>query len=172
MEIVSYVISGALAHDDSMGHGTAIPPGDVQRMSAGRGVTHSEFNHCQDEATHFFQIWIEPQQRGLMPGYEQKTFAAAEKRGRLRLVAAPDGAQDSVTIHADAALYAGFFDGDETATMVLDPQRKGYVHLVRGALDVNGQRLHTGDAALLANETTLTLAAGQDAEVLVFDLAA
>ena len=172
MEIVSYVITGALAHDDSMGHGTAIPPGDVQRMSAGRGVTHSEFNHSQDEATHFFQIWIEPRQRGLTPGYEQKTFAAAEKRGRLRLLAAPDGAQGSVTINADAALYAGFFDGDEMATVSLNPERKAYVHLVRGALDVNGQRLHAGDAALLADETTLALAAGQDAEVLVFDLAA
>ncbi len=172
MEIVSYVISGALAHDDSMGHGTAIPPGDVQRMSAGRGVTHSEFNHSQDEATHFFQIWIEPRQRGLTPGYEQKTFAAAEKRGRLRLLATPDGAQGSVTIHADAALYAGFFDGDEMATVSLNPERKAYVHLIRGALDVNGQRLHAGDAALLSNETELTLAAGRDAEVLVFDLAA
>jgi redox-sensitive bicupin YhaK (pirin superfamily) len=172
MEIISYVISGALAHDDSMGHGTAIPPGDVQRMSAGLGVTHSEFNHSQDIATHFFQIWIDPRERGLTPGYEQKTFAAAEKRGRLRLIVSQDGAQGSVSIHADAALYAGLFDGDETATVSLNPERKGYVHLVRGALDVNGQRLHTGDAALLANETTLTLAAGQDAEVLVFDLAA
>ena len=172
MEIISYVISGALAHDDSMGHGTAIPPGDVQRMSAGLGVTHSEFNHSQDIATHFFQIWIEPRERGLTPAYEQKTFAAAEKRGRLRLIVSQDGAQGSVSIHADAALYAGLFDGDETATVSLNPERKGYVHLVRGALDVNGQRLHTGDAALLAGEITLTLAAGQDAEVLVFDLAA
>jgi redox-sensitive bicupin YhaK (pirin superfamily) len=172
MEIVSYVISGALAHDDNMGHGTVIPPGDIQRMSAGRGVTHSEFNHSQDTATHFLQIWIEPKQRGLAPGYEQKSFAAAEKRGRLRLVAAPDSAQGSVTIHADAALYAGLFDGAETATMRLHPERKAYVHLVRGTLAVNGQHLQTGDAALLANETQLTLAAGQDAEVLVFDLAA
>jgi redox-sensitive bicupin YhaK (pirin superfamily) len=172
MEIISYVISGALAHDDSMGHGTAIPPGDVQRMSAGLGVTHSEFNHSQDIATHFFQIWIEPRERGLTPAYEQKTFAAAEKRGRLRLIVSQDGAQGSVSIHADAALYAGLFDGDETATVSLNPERKAYVHLVRGALAVNGQRLHTGDAALLAGETTLTLAAGQDAEVLVFDLAA
>jgi redox-sensitive bicupin YhaK (pirin superfamily) len=170
MEIISYVVSGALAHEDNMGNGTAIPPGDVQRMSAGRGVMHSEFNHAPKEETHFFQIWIEPNQTGIDPGYEQKTFATADKRGRLLLVAAPDGAQGSVTIHADAALYAGLFDGDESATLTLNPARKAYVHLVRGALSVNGQTLHTGDAALLANESSLSLRDGKDAEVLVFDL--
>lgn len=172
MEIISYVISGELAHQDSMGNGCAIPPGDVQRMSAGRGVMHSEFNHAPNDTTHFFQIWIEPDVRGIEPGYEQKSFAPAEKRGVLRLVASPDGAQGSVTIYADARLYAGLFDGDESATLVLDPQRKAYVHLVRGEVEVNGERLAAGDAALLAQESGLVLQGGRDAEVLVFDLRA
>jgi hypothetical protein len=171
MEIISYVLEGNLAHKDSMGNVKGIPPGDVQRMSAGRGVQHSEFNHAPDQTTHFLQIWIEPNVRGIPASYEQKTFAAGDKRGTLRLVASPDGAAGSVLIHADAALYAGLFDGDEQAQLALDPARKAYVHLVRGALEVNGQTLHTGDAALIANETVLTLAHGQDAEVLVFDLA-
>jgi len=172
MEIISYVLSGELAHKDNMGNGRSIPPGDVQRMSAGRGVMHSEYNHAPQDTTHFFQIWIEPNVRGIPPGYEQKTFAAPEKRGTLRLVASPDGAQGSVTIHADARLYAGLFDGDESATLPLDPARKGYVHLVRGELEVNGQRLATGDAALIAHENQLALSAGRNAEVLVFDLSA
>ena len=172
MEIVSYVLSGELAHKDTMGNIKGIPPGDVQRMSAGRGVQHSEFNHAKDQTTHFLQIWIEPNQTGIAPSYEQKTFASEAKRGALRLVASPDGAQGSVTIHADAALYAGLFDGSESATLALDPARKGYVHLVRGALGVNGQPLQAGDAALLSGESQLTLSDGQDAEVLVFDLAA
>ncbi len=171
MEIVSYVVSGALAHRDSMGNGTAIPPGDVQRMSAGRGVTHSEFNHASDASTHFIQIWIEPNQRGIAPSYEQKTFPDAEKRGALRLVVSPDGRQGSVRIHADAALYAGLFHGDESFSLVLDPARKAYVHLLSGVLKVNGQRLLAGDAAKLADESVLTLSDGEDAEVLVFDLA-
>ena len=171
MEIISYVLEGNLAHKDSMGNVKGIPPGDVQRMSAGRGVQHSEFNHAPDQTTHFLQIWIEPNVRGIPASYEQKTFAAGDKRGTLRLMASPDGAAGSVLIHADAALYAGLFDGDEQAQLALDPARKAYVHLVRGALEVNGQTLHTGDAALIANETVLTLAHGQDAEVLVFDLA-
>ncbi|WP_079435765.1 pirin family protein [Zoogloea sp. LCSB751] len=171
MEIVSYVMSGSLAHKDSMGNGTVIPPGDVQRMSAGSGVRHSEFNHATDSVTHFLQIWIEPNQLGIAPGYEQKTFADAEKRGRLRLVASPDGADGSVLIHADARLYAGLLDGAEAATLTLDPARKAYVFLIRGALSVNGQRLEAGDAALLANEDVVALTAGRDAEVLVFDLA-
>jgi len=171
MEIVSYVVSGELAHQDSMGNGAVIPPGDVQRMSAGRGVTHSEFNHAPDRTTHFFQIWLLPRENGIAPGYEQKTFADADKRGRLRLVASPDGADGSVTLHADAALYAGLIDGDESATLTLDPRRKAYVHLIRGALDVNGHTLRAGDSALLAQENALTLSGGNDAEVLVFDLA-
>ena len=171
MEIISYVLSGALAHKDTMGNSTAIPPGDVQRMSAGTGVQHSEFNHAAGE-THFFQIWIEPSVKQIAPGYEQKTFAAQDKRGRLRLVASSDGAQGSVTIHADASLYAGLFDGAESAELTLDPARKAYVHLVRGSLQVNGATLKAGDAALIAQEGALHLSAGQEAEVLVFDLAA
>jgi len=172
MEIISYVLSGELAHRDSMGNVETIPPGDVQRMSAGRGVMHSEFNHKADETTHFLQIWLLPNQRGIAPGYEQKRFDAADKRGRLRLVASPDGADGSVTVHADARLFAGLFDGDETAGLALDPARKSYVHLVRGELAVNGRRLATGDAAMIEGESALELSAGREAEVLVFDLAA
>ncbi len=172
MEIISYVVSGELAHQDSMGNGAAIPPGDVQRMSAGSGVTHSEFNHAQDATTHFFQIWIEPNQLGIPPSYEQKSFAEAEKRGVLRLVASADGAHGSVRIHADASLYAGLLDTGESATLPLDPRRLAYVHLIRGKLKVNGQPLLAGDAAMLAHESSLELGEGQDAEILVFDLAA
>ncbi|MBN9462126.1 MAG: pirin family protein [Burkholderiales bacterium] len=172
MEIISYVLSGELAHQDSMGNIVAIPPGDVQRMSAGTGVMHSEFNHAQDRTTHFLQIWIEPNVTGIAPGYEQKTIPDAQKRGRLRLVASPDGAQGSVTIHADASLHAGLLDGAETAELALAPGRKGYVHLVRGTLEVNGRRLDAGDAALLENERRIVLANAADAEVLVFDLTA
>jgi len=172
MEIVSYVLSGELAHQDSMGNVKGIPPGDVQRMSAGTGVMHSEFNHAQGQTTHFLQIWIEPNVRGIAPSYEQKRFTDAEKRGQLRRVASPDGAEGAVTIHADATLYAGLFDGAESATLALSPQRKAYVHLIRGALEVNGQHLSGGDAALLDNESSVTLSQGRDAEVLVFDLAA
>jgi redox-sensitive bicupin YhaK (pirin superfamily) len=181
MEIISYVLSGALAHQDSMGNGKAgrgsdkpsgvIRPGDVQRMSAGRGVMHSEFNHAQDATTHFLQIWIEPSHRGIEPGYEQKHFAAADKRGTLRLIASPDGRDGSVTVHADASLRAGLFDGDESATLALDAQRKAYVHVARGKLRVNGVELADGDAAMLDGERELRLDQGQGAEVLVFDLA-
>ncbi len=171
MEIISYVLSGRLAHKDSMGNVEAIPPGDVQRMSAGTGVMHSEFNHAVNEQTHFLQIWIEPNARGIAPSYEQKTFANEEKRGRLRLVAAPGGEQGAVHLSADARLYAGLFDGDESATLALAPGRKAYVHLVRGALTVNGQSLSGGDAAKLEGEAEVRLSAGRDAEVLVFDLA-
>jgi len=170
MEIISYVLQGNLAHKDSMGNVKGIPPGDVQRMSAGTGVMHSEFNHAPEQTTHFLQIWIEPNVRGIAPGYEQKTFADEDKRGRLRLVASPDAADGSVTIHADARLYAGLFDGDESAELRLPAGRKGYVHLVRGELEVNGQALKGGDAALLDNETTVRLRNGRGAEVLVFDL--
>ncbi|MDR2853047.1 MAG: pirin family protein [Burkholderiaceae bacterium] len=172
MEIISYVLSGELAHKDSMGNVATIPPGDVQRMSAGTGVQHSEYNHKADAITHFLQIWIQPSVQGIAPGYEQKSFAEADKRGKLRLVASPDGADGSVLIHADARLYVGLFDGAEHASMALDPKRKSYVHLVRGELQVNGTPLSTGDAALLQDESQLTLSAGKDAEVLVFDLAA
>jgi len=171
MEIVSYVLAGALAHKDDMGNGAAIVPGDVQRMSAGRGVRHSEFNHEQAATTHFLQIWIEPSERGIEPGYEQKHFDAAGKRGTLRLVASRDGREDSVTIHADAEVYAGLFDGAEAAQLRLDPARKAYVHVARGSVVANGQALQAGDAALLSGENLLTLEQGVGAEVLVFDLA-
>ena len=172
MEIISYVLSGELAHQDSLGNVKGIPPGDVQRMSAGSGVTHSEFNHAEGQVTHFLQIWIEPNEIGITPSYEQKTIPAEQKRGALRLVASRDGAQDSVTIHADAVLYAGLFDGEQGAELALEPSRKAYVHLVRGALEVNGQWLASGDAALLEQEDRIVLGNGHDAEVLVFDLAA
>ena len=172
MEIISYVLSGELAHQDSIGNVKGIPPGDVQRMSAGTGVMHSEFNHAKDQTTHFLQIWIEPNVTGIAPGYEQKTFPAEQKRGVLKRVASPDGADGSVTIHADASMYAGLFDGDETAAIALKPARKGYVHVVRGSLAVNGRQLEAGDAALLENESRIELTNGKDAEVLVFDLAA
>jgi quercetin 2,3-dioxygenase len=179
MEIVSYVLSGALAHKDSMGNGTAggahagvIEPGDVQRMSAGTGVQHSEFNHAAGSETHFLQIWIIPDRRGIEPGYEQKRFGPEAKRGRLALVASPDGREGSVTIHADASLRAGLFTGSERAELTLDPTRIAYVHLVRGSLRVNDRALHGGDALRLDRETLLVLEGGEDAEVLVFDLAA
>ena len=171
MEIISYVLSGELAHQDSMGNVKGIPPGDVQRMSAGSGVRHSEFNHAQGQTTHFLQIWIEPNVRGIAPSYEQKTVPEAAKRGQLALVASPEGAEHSVKIHADARLYAGLFDGSESAQLALAPQRKGYVFVVRGQLQLNGQPLGQGDAALLQDEPLLQFSQGQGAEVLVFDLA-
>ncbi len=172
MEIISYVLSGELAHKDSLGNVKGIPPGDVQRMSAGTGVQHSEFNQADGQTTHFLQIWIEPNVTGIAPGYEQKTFTDLEKRGTLRLVASHDGAQGSVTMHADARLYAGLLDGDEAAALALNSARKTYVHLVRGELEVNGQKLASGDAAMIQAQNRLELRNGIDAEVLVFDLAA
>jgi redox-sensitive bicupin YhaK (pirin superfamily) len=182
MEIVSYVLDGALAHKDSMGNGAAggetqgkaagvIEPGDVQRMSAGTGVRHSEFNHDAARTTHFLQIWILTRKAGIEPGYEQKRFEPAAKRGRLALVASEDGREGSVTIHADASLRAGLFDGSERAELALDPNRLAYVHLVRGRLSVNGQKLEGGDAVTVRHEGKLVLEHGNDAEVLVFDLA-
>ncbi|WP_294768071.1 pirin family protein [uncultured Rhodoferax sp.] len=172
MEIISYVMAGNLAHKDSMGNVKGIPPGDVQRMSAGSGVMHSEFNHAQGETTHFFQIWIEPNVRGIPPSYEQKSFDPAQKQGKLRLVASPDGAEGSVLIHADAKLYSGLFDDGQQAQLDLDPARKAYVQVLRGAVEVNGAKLNPGDAALLEGESRIELARGKDAEVLVFDLEA
>ena len=170
MEIISYVLEGALAHKDSMDTGSTIVPGDVQRMSAGRGVQHSEFNHAKDAVTHFLQIWIEPNVRGIAPGYEQKHFDAASKRGRLRLVASPDGAEGSVTIHQDARVYAGLFDGEERATLKLDANRRAYVHVARGSITVNRMSLTAGDGLKVTNTPALTLSDGRTAEVLVFDL--
>lgn len=172
MEIISYVLAGELAHKDSMGNVKGIPPGDVQRMSAGTGVRHSEFNHAPNATTHFLQIWIQPSVTGIPPSYEQTSFAEADKRDRLRLVASPDGRDGSVTIHADARMYAGLFNGAATASLPLAPGRKAYVHVVKGAITANGQRLGGGDALAMAGEAEVTLADAADAEVLVFDLAA
>jgi quercetin 2,3-dioxygenase len=169
MEIVSYVLEGALAHKDSMGTGSTIVPGDVQRMSAGSGVQHSEYNDDPARTTHFLQIWIEPRDRGIPPSYEQKHFGDAEKRGRLRLIASPDGAEGSVSLHQDARLYAGLFDGGERARHELAPGRKAYVHVARGSVEVNGRRLGAGDA-LKTDERAVSLGGGQGAEVLLFDL--
>jgi redox-sensitive bicupin YhaK (pirin superfamily) len=172
MEIISYVLSGELAHKDTLGNVKGIPPGDVQRMSAGTGVQHSEFNHAADATTHFLQIWIEPDKTGVQPGYEQKSFSEQDKRGKLRLVASRGGADGSVSMNADASMYAGLFDAGEQATLALAAGRKAYVHLVRGELNVNGQSLHGGDALLVDGVDLLTLEQGQGAEVLIFDLAA
>ena len=170
MEIISYVLSGNLAHKDSMGNVKGIPPGDVQRMSAGSGVRHSEFNHAEGETTHFLQIWIEPNEIGVTPSYEQVTVPDDLKRGRLRLVASPEGGEGVVSLHADARLYAGLFDGAEEAEVKINADRKAYVHLIRGELTVNGQALKEGDAALIKDESLIQLSQGKNAEVLVFDL--
>lgn len=170
MEIISYVLDGALAHRDSMGNGSVIRPGDVQRMTAGTGVRHSEFNPSADTLTHFLQIWIIPDHAALEPGYEQKHYPSAERRGRLRLIAAPDGRDGALRVHQDARLYAGLFDGDEHATLPLAPGRLGYVHVARGRLSVNGHALEAGDGLKLQDEDAVTLSGGQHAEVLVFDL--
>jgi quercetin 2,3-dioxygenase len=170
MEIISYVLDGALGHKDSMGTSSSIVPGDVQRMSAGTGVQHSEFNYSESGATHFLQIWIIPAKQGVAPSYAQKNFSSAEKRGKLRLVVSPEGAEDSVSIHQDARMYAGLFDGDERADLPLAAGRLGYVHVARGEIVVNGRKLAAGDALLFEDETSVKLAEGQGAEVLVFDL--
>ncbi|HEY0877277.1 MAG TPA: pirin family protein [Zeimonas sp.] len=171
MEILTYVLDGALAHRDSLGNGSVIRSGDVQRMSAGTGVQHSEYNHEKHGVTHFLQIWIEPSTRGIAPGYEQRHFDAASKRGRLRVIAAPDARDGALTIHQDAFVSAGLFDGDERAEFMVGDGRRLYAHLVRGRLQVNGQRLEAGDAAKFVDETAFVFDHGHDAEVLVFDLA-
>jgi redox-sensitive bicupin YhaK (pirin superfamily) len=170
MEIISYVLDGSLEHKDSMGNGSVMTCGDVQRMSAGRGVLHSEFNASRVAPVHFLQIWIEPDVRGIEPGYEQARFDEAEKRGRLRLVASPDGAAGSVTIHQDVRVYAGLFDGSEAATLPIGTGRRAYVHLARGAASVNGQGLEAGDAVRVEREAGVAVAGGRHAELLVFDL--
>jgi hypothetical protein len=171
MEIISYVLEGALAHKDSMGNGSTIVPGDVQRMSAGKGVLHSEFNRAKDGVTHFLQIWIEPNVTGIAPGYEQKHFDAVSKKGKLRLVASPDGRERSVTIHQDACLYVATLDGADRVVHKLEPGRRAYVHLARGRLTVNGQPLESGDALKATHADEIALEKGESAEVLLFDLA-
>lgn len=170
MEIVTYILEGELTHQDSMGHREVIRPNEVQRMSAGTGVYHSEFNHHPTATCHLLQIWIMPDQKGLTPEYEQTAFDPAEKRGNLRLVAAPDGAHGAVTIHADTRIYAGLFDTSESAAHKLAADRMAYVHLARGSLVVNEQRLSAGDAIMVVSEPNVTLSQGAGAEVLVFDL--
>jgi redox-sensitive bicupin YhaK (pirin superfamily) len=170
MEILSYVLDGALAHRDSLGTGSTIEPGDVQRMSAGSGVRHSEFNPLADREAHFLQIWLTPDRRGLAPSYEQRHFSAAEKRGRLRLIASADAADGSVRIHQDVRVYAGLFDGDESARLQVAAGRNGYVHVARGRVTVNDHNLGAGDALMLTGMREVALANGFGAEVLVFDL--
>ncbi|WP_353192437.1 pirin family protein [Pandoraea pnomenusa] len=170
MEIFSYVLEGALEHKDTMGTGSVIEPGDVQLMSAGRGVAHSEFNHSPTSPVHFLQIWIVPNQAGIAPEYQQQRFTAEEKRGRLRKIISPDGSDNSLHIHQDARVYAGLFDGDESDTLTLAPNRYAYVHVARGSVTLNGVALGEGDGVRVRDETTLTLTNGSDAEVLVFDL--
>jgi len=175
MEIISYVIDGGLEHKDSMGTGSVIRPGDVQRMSAGTGVTHSELNASKSEPVHFLQIWIIPAKQGIKPGYEQKTFSKEEKKGKLRLVASSDGRDSSVTIHADATMYAGLFDNGESATLEIAKGRGAWVQVVRGKIRLNGDKeLSAGDGASLTDEPSVRVE-GVDAsaasEVIVFDLA-
>ena len=170
MEILTYVLAGALAHKDSMGNGSTIRPGDVQRMSAGRGVQHSEYNASNSEPVHFLQIWIMPQLRGIEPGYEERHFSEQERRGRLRLIASPDRADGSVLIHQDARVYAGLFDGAETARLEIEPGRRLYVHVARGQVNVAGTTLAGGDALQLTDTRALLLQDARQAELLVFDL--
>jgi redox-sensitive bicupin YhaK (pirin superfamily) len=171
MEILSFVLSGRLAHRDSLGTGSVIAPGDVQRMSAGTGVTHSEMNGSDAEPVHFLQVWIIPERAGIAPGYEQRRFEETEKRGRLRLVASRDGADGSLTVHQDVRVLSGLFDGAETASHRLAPGRHAWVHVVRGQVRVNGEALKAGDGAALSEEPELRLGGGTAGEVLVFDLA-
>jgi quercetin 2,3-dioxygenase len=170
MEIISYVLDGELAHKDSMGNGSTIRPGDVQRMSAGSGVRHSEFNPNPKEAVHFLQIWIQPAARNIEPSYEEKRFSPQEKRGRLRLIVSPDRADGSLLIHQDAKVYAGLFTGEERADFETAPGRRIYLHVARGVLTANGTALAAGDALRITNGAVLRLSEARDAEVLVFDL--
>ena len=170
MEIFSYVLEGALAHRDSMGTGSVIRPGDVQMMSAGSGVSHSEFNGSKDEAVHFLQIWIVPNELNAKPRYQERHFSADDKRGQLRLIISPDGAQESLQVRQDVRVYAGLFDGSEAATFTLPERRFAYVHVARGDVELNGQRLVEGDGVRIRESQALTFANGHDSEVLLFDL--
>jgi len=171
MEIISYVLSGELAHKDSIGNGSVIRPGDVQHMSAGTGVMHSEYNHSSEQPNHFLQIWIEPNVTGHPAAYQQRHFSAQEKRGRLRLILSPDGEGDSLRLQQDARMYAGLFDGAEVAAYTLAAQPKAYLHVARGEIQVNGVSLQGGDAVKAEGAQTLELGCGRAAEVLLFDLA-
>jgi redox-sensitive bicupin YhaK (pirin superfamily) len=170
MEIISYVLDGALEHKDSMGTGSVLHYGDVQRMSAGSGVRHSEFNGSKTDQVHFLQIWIQPNQQGIPPSYEEKHFPVEEKQGKLRLIASGDGREGSVLIHQDASLYAALLDGEDQATHALQAGRLGYVHVIRGRVEVNGVALNTGDALKIADEASVSFARAEAAELLLFDL--
>jgi len=170
MEIITYILEGALEHKDSMGNGSVIRPGNVQRMSAGRGVQHSEFNPSASELVHLLQIWILPNVTGIQPGYEEKYFDAASKRGTLRLIAASDGRDGAVKIHQDAAVYAALLDGAERVSHALAAGRKAYVHVARGKVTVNGNALDAGDALKASGESAIALERGENAEILLFDL--
>jgi hypothetical protein len=170
MEIITYVLEGALEHKDSMGNGSIIRPGNVQRMSAGTGVQHSEFNPSRDERVHLLQIWIEPNVRGVKPSYEEKEFGIQDKKGKLRLIASPDGRDGSVTIHQDALVYAGILDADDSVRHPLKPGRRAYVHVARGLVTVNGQELKAGDGAKITGAAEVTLSDGKAGEALLFDL--
>lgn len=170
MEIFSYLLEGALEHKDSMGTGSVIHPGDVQMMSAGSGISHSEFNHSDRDPVHFLQIWIQPDQRGVEPRYQQQNFTTDDKRGRLRLIISPDGAAGSLSVYQDVRVYAGLFDGVEQAELSLQPGRYAYVHVARGSVMVNGVAMTEGDGMRVRQEAALQFSRGRDAEVLVFDL--
>jgi redox-sensitive bicupin YhaK (pirin superfamily) len=171
MEIISYVLDGALEHKDSIGTGSVIRPGDVQRMSAGTGIRHSEFNHSKQSPVHFLQIWLLPERAGITPGYEQKTFDAADKRGKLRLVASSDGRDGSVTVHQDAQLYASLLDGGDRVTHALRPARRAWVQVARGEVEVNGETLSAGDGAAISDEREVSITArAANSEILLFDL--
>ncbi len=170
MEIFSYVLEGALEHKDTLGTGSVIRPGDVQLMSAGSGVAHSEFNHSQNRGVHFLQIWIVPNEVGAEPRYQQEHFSEAQKRGRLQLIISPDGAEGSLNVRQDARVYAGLFSGDESATLDLEADRHAYIHVARGSVEINGQRFEEGDGARVRDERQIRVSQGDDAEVLVFDL--
>jgi redox-sensitive bicupin YhaK (pirin superfamily) len=170
MEIISYVLDGELTHQDSIGTGSTIRPGDVQRMSAGSGVRHSEFNASKSNKLHFLQIWIQPNVTDIPPSYEEKRFEAADKRGRLRLIASPDGEGASVLVHQDVRLYSGLFDAGESARLELAPGRRAYIHVARGLVHANGVELNAGDALKLTDEGAVEIGQGAKAEVLVFDL--
>ncbi|MCK2184971.1 pirin family protein [Halomonas getboli] len=170
MEILSYVLDGELSHRDTLGHGSTLRPGQVQLMSAGTGVQHSEFNASPERPVHFLQIWLTPRESGLEPRYQEAIFDAAEKRGRLRPIITPDGRDGSLVIQQDASVYAALIDGDERTELSLSPGRRGYVHVARGSVTVNGQPLDAGDALKLQQEARVTLEGGTQAEVLVFDL--
>ena len=170
MEIFSYVLEGALEHKDTLGTGSVIKPGDVQLMSAGSGVAHSEFNHSKAQPVHFLQIWIVPNVHGATPRYQQQHFSNDVKRGKLRLIISPDGKQGSLKVRQDARVYAGLFDGEEQATLTLPGNRHAYVHVARGSIELNGQLLREGDGVRMRKEQVIELSNGRDAEVLVFDL--